>query len=115
MMFSIRCEYRMCLLIFNAIKCILISVHFGDWGINMEVTAKELRIQSGKIIEFAAEGNEVTVTYRGKPMVKIVPFKKDEMMQRNAGDRSAYGLWKDKSDLIDVDNYVRSLRQERKV
>ena len=41
----------------------------------MEVSTKELRIQPGKIIDHVVNGQEVTVTFRGKALAKIVPLK----------------------------------------
>jgi len=41
----------------------------------MEITTKELRIQPGKIIDQVVNGQEVTVTYRGEALVKIVSLK----------------------------------------
>lgn len=60
----------------------------------MEVSTKELRIQPGKIIDQVVNGEEVTVTFRGKALAKIVPFGK----RIKAGDKddiSVFGLWKD--------------------
>ena len=41
----------------------------------MEVSTKELRIQPGKIIDQVVNGQEITVTYRGKALAKIIPLK----------------------------------------
>jgi prevent-host-death family protein len=44
-------------------------------GGHMEISTKELRIQPDKIIEQVVNGQEITVTFRGKTLAKIVPLK----------------------------------------
>lgn len=78
----------------------------------MEVSTKELRIQPGKIIEHVVNGQEVTVTFRGKILAKIIPFKK----KNGSGEKdesSIFGLWKDHDQSETVDVYIRNLRKGR--
>ena len=76
----------------------------------MEVTTKELRIQPGKIIDQASIGHEITVTYRGKPTAKIVPFKADAAEKYNS---IIFGMWKNHKDNVSVEEKVRNLRKGR--
>ncbi|NPE31517.1 type II toxin-antitoxin system prevent-host-death family antitoxin [Methanococcoides sp. SA1] len=78
----------------------------------MKVTTKELRIQPGKIIEYAASGHEVTVTYRGRSMARIVPFENKETAESST--ETILGLWKEHAESRDVDAYIRNIRQGRK-
>jgi prevent-host-death family protein len=76
----------------------------------MEVTTKELRIQPGKIIDQVVNGQEVTVTYRGKALARIVPFgsgARDEEAAR------IFGMWKAHDDALSVEQRVRELRKGR--
>ncbi|OHD78530.1 MAG: hypothetical protein A3J97_08155 [Spirochaetes bacterium RIFOXYC1_FULL_54_7] len=75
----------------------------------MEVTTKELRIQPGKILDQVSIGQEVTVTYRGKPLARIVPFRNEEDTE---GD-SMFGLWKDHESDLPVGELVREARKGR--
>ncbi len=77
----------------------------------MEVTTKELRIQPGKIIDQVSVGQEITVTYRGKPLAKIIPFKSSIS---NNEDTTIFGMWKSHNDSESVEDYVRNLRKGRK-
>lgn len=76
----------------------------------MKVSTKELRIQPGKIVAQVAIGQEITVTYRGEPVAKIVPF-------RSTGDRedevSVFGMWKDHDREQSVEAQVRNVRKGR--
>lgn len=86
----------------------------------MKVTAKELRIQPGRIIDYVAEGQEVTVTYRGRALAKIVPIDEDARKKTGAqgktGDgngQGIFGMWCARADAETVDEAVRRLREGR--
>jgi len=78
----------------------------------MEVSTKELRIQPGKIIDQVVNGEEVTVTFRGKAMARIVPITGKE--SKSADDEEIFGMWSTHGEVGSVDQIVRSLREERK-
>jgi len=65
----------------------------------MEITTKQLRIQPGRIIAQVSKGQEITITYRGKPRAKIVPVvdKKSIESEDNQGDE-LFGIWKDRKE-----------------
>lgn len=77
----------------------------------MKVSTKELRIQPGKIIEQVVNGQEITVTFRGKALAKIIPLIKGGQSEND--EISIFGLWKDHDQIANVDNYVRDLRKGR--
>jgi prevent-host-death family protein len=76
----------------------------------MEVSTKELRIQPGKIIDQVVNGEEITVTFRGKALAKIVPFKK-RIQAVTKDEISIFGLWKDHDQIASVDDYIRDIRK----
>jgi prevent-host-death family protein len=78
----------------------------------MEVSTKELRIQPGKIIDQVVNGEEITVTFRGKALAKIVPFKK-RVVSTEKDEISIFGLWKDHDQSESVEDYVRDIRKGR--
>jgi len=41
----------------------------------MKATAKDLRFHSKELIETVNRGEEVVITFRGKPCAKLVPFE----------------------------------------
>lgn len=79
----------------------------------MEVSTKELRVQPGKILEQVAQGVEVTVTFRGKALARIVPFSAGPSPKGETDD-GVFGMWSNRSDEISVDSTVRKLREGRK-
>jgi len=78
----------------------------------MEVSTKELRIQPGKIIDQVVNGEEITVTFRGKALAKIVPLRK-RIKSIEKDEIPIFGLWKDHDQSESVDDYVRDIRKGR--
>lgn len=76
----------------------------------MKATAKDLRFHSKELIETVNRGEEVVITFRGKPCAKLVPFeeKKNKDIQNEL-----FGIWKDHTQTENVDEYVRNIRKGR--
>ncbi|THB63386.1 MAG: type II toxin-antitoxin system prevent-host-death family antitoxin [Gammaproteobacteria bacterium] len=74
----------------------------------MRATAKDLRFHSAELLNTVKRGEEVIITYRGKPCAKLVPID-DE----NIADDELFGMWRDNAEVDDVDGYVRNLRKGR--
>ena len=80
----------------------------------MEITAKTLRSRVGDILAYLDRGESVTITYRGKPRARLVGIENEnesETTSRGGGDFPAFGMWRDRDDLTDVDAHVRGLRK----
>ena len=92
-------------------KCILVVSTYLR-GYIVEISAKELRGSSSKIIEQAARGTEVIITLRGKKMAKLIPYTLDAA--KNSGEDEIFGIWRNHSESEDVDGHVRSIRKGRK-
>ena len=78
----------------------------------MEVSTKELRVQPGKIIDQVVHGEEVTVTFRGKALARIVPISDFRSRSENS-DSDIFGMWKSDSSDNSVEGVVRGLRKGR--
>ena len=76
----------------------------------MEATAKDLRFHSTELLNTVKRGEEVTITFRGKPCAKLVPIEdNEELIEKN----ELFGIWKNNKETEAVDNYVRNLRKGR--
>ncbi len=80
----------------------------------MEVTTKELREKPGKIIAEVNRGLEIVVTYRGKALAKIVPYQTKRKDDTEKIEENLFGIWKDRKDIGNPQDYVESLRKERR-
>ncbi|WPD24373.1 MAG: type II toxin-antitoxin system prevent-host-death family antitoxin [Candidatus Electrothrix aestuarii] len=76
----------------------------------MQATSKDLRFHTKKILDAARRGEEVVITFHGKPYAKIVPL--DEHRTKDKQNEFC-GMWKDREDMKDVEGYVRQLRKGR--
>ena len=80
----------------------------------MEIAAKALRSRVGEVLACLDRGETVTITYRGKPRARLVGIETEDVTaRRDASDFPAFGMWKDRNDLTDVDAHVRTLRKGR--
>ena len=76
----------------------------------MQATSKDLRFHTKEILDAAVRGEEVIITYHGKPYAKIVPIAKARHENK---DNDFCGMWKDRKDIGDVESYVRQIRKRR--
>ncbi len=76
----------------------------------MKATAKDLRFYSKELIDSVSRGEEVVITFRGKPCAKLVPYR--ELRDKN-NENELFGIWKDNDAVEDVNEYVRNLRKGR--
>jgi prevent-host-death family protein len=77
----------------------------------MEITAKDLRTQTRLLLDAVDRGEEVTITFRGRPRARIVRI--DEDRETAVGATELFGLWADRDDLEEPAGYVRQLRRSR--
>ena len=76
----------------------------------MKATAKDIRFNSKGLLDTVKRGEEVVITFRGKPCAKLIPYReKKEDITKN----ELFGIWKDNDMVQDVDEYVRGLRKGR--
>jgi prevent-host-death family protein len=91
----------------------------------MDVSAKDLRERIGHYISMAEDGAEIVVTSHGRRRAWLIPYANeqrrpyapDDSALQEKGDASAggflFGIWADRDDIEDVEDYVRSLRKGR--
>ena len=79
----------------------------------MKITTKQLRIEPGRFISQAAKGQEITITYRGKACAKIVPLKSKEKDLSEPESEELFGIWKNRKETENVEQFVRQIRKGR--
>lgn len=77
----------------------------------MQASAKDLRFYSKNLLDVVSRGEEVIITYRGKPCAKLAPLEKANKKESQVDP--LFGIWKDHKTTKDVDKYVRNLRKGR--
>jgi len=76
----------------------------------MKATVKDLRFHSKELLDTVNRGEEVIITFRGKPCAKLIPYRegKEKIMKNEL-----FGIWKDNDSVQGVNEYVRNLRKGR--
>jgi prevent-host-death family protein len=78
----------------------------------VDASAKDLRFHSKQILQAVARGEEVVITYHGKPCARMVPMAA-EPVAKDYGTGKAFGMWKDNPSVSDVGAFVRKARKGR--
>lgn len=74
----------------------------------MTATAKDLRFNISMLFDVLSKGEDITITYRGKPKAKLSPFK-DAMQNEKSSEM--FGILKDETQSVDA--VLRAMRQGR--
>ena len=77
----------------------------------MRATAKDLRFYSKNLLDAVSRGEEVIITYRGKPCAKLTPL--EEASQTDSQEDPLFGIWQDHESTKNVEKYIRKLRKGR--
>ncbi len=77
----------------------------------MVVTAKQLRLQTSDVLRKVRKVGSVTVTFRGKPVAKLVSLEAGK--EKELTDFPAFGMWADRKDMQDPVAWVNKIRQPR--
>ena len=76
----------------------------------MKATAKDLRFHSKELIESVSRGEEIVITFRGKPCAKLVPYQE---VRSKTEKNELFGMWKENDMVENVPEHVRNLRKGR--
>jgi len=77
----------------------------------MEASIKDLRLHTRTLIAATDRGEEVVITWHGRPCARLVPLGDAPAAGSAAGRNPAFGLWSDRSGSVDEE--VRRLRRGR--
>ncbi len=77
----------------------------------MRATAKDLRFHTKEILERISRGEEVVITYRGKPHAKLTPFQGSDSARLSKNPLR--GIWKNNKETENVYGYIDMIRQGR--
>jgi prevent-host-death family protein len=76
----------------------------------MNATAKNLRFNSKELLDAVKRGEEVVISFRGKPCAKLVPYQETS---KTPEKNDLFGMWQDNDATSNVEEYVRNLRKGR--
>lgn len=79
----------------------------------MKTSAKELRTNTKRLLDAVERGEEITITHRGRPRAKLIPFRRQQPAGKKAKTLPLFGIWKDYDATRNVAAYVDRLRSGR--
>jgi len=79
-------------------------------GAAMKATAKDLRFHSKELLDTVKRGEEVVITFRGKPCAKLVPYRD---IKAEVTKNELFGIWQDNDNVQDIVEYFEKLRKGR--
>ncbi|MCY3667903.1 MAG: type II toxin-antitoxin system Phd/YefM family antitoxin [Gemmatimonadetes bacterium] len=77
----------------------------------MKASILDLRRRMKDVLLALDRNESVTIFYRGKEKAILSPSR--QRTDKSVKDHEAFGLWRDREDMTDVDAYVRNLRKGR--
>jgi len=79
----------------------------------MEASILDLRREMSKVLAALDRNEPVTILHRGKRKGVLYPDGSGRKPAPSGTNHPAFGMWKDRDDMIDVEGVVRDLRKGR--
>ena len=79
----------------------------------MKATAKDLRVHSKGLLDAVSRGEDVVITFRGKPCARLVPYETTDKQAVLDDKDDLFGIWADRTDIESVDEYMQDMRKGR--
>jgi len=73
----------------------------------------DLRRRMAEVLRALERSEPVTILYRGKEKGVLYPASARKQATGPVAEHAAFGMWRDREDLQDVDRAVRELRKGR--
>ncbi|MYK53522.1 MAG: type II toxin-antitoxin system Phd/YefM family antitoxin [Gemmatimonadetes bacterium] len=77
----------------------------------MKASILDLRRRMKDVLLALDRNETVTIFYRGKEKAILTPSQ--QRTNKSVKDHEAFGMWRDRKDMADVDAYVRNMRKGR--
>jgi len=77
----------------------------------MHSTTKEVRLHTKELLDMVRSGQEIIITFQGKPYAKLVTFIESESNTEKSDE--LFGIWENRVGMADVNSYVREIRKGR--
>ena len=79
----------------------------------MEASVLDLRRGMKNVLAALDRNEPVIILHRGKRKGTLYPERGSKISAASSTAHSAFGMWKDRDDMKDVDGVVRNLRKGR--
>ena len=81
----------------------------------MQLSSKDLRFHTKSALDAVKRGEQINITFHGKVIaVMISPEHINTITQKvNVKEVAGFGMWADRKDIADTNNYIQKIRQPR--
>ena len=79
----------------------------------MKASILDLRRRMSEVLKALERNEDVTILYRGKKKGILYSIRRNRHKNSSVSKHSAFGMWKDREDMRDVEQFVRSIRRGR--
>lgn len=79
----------------------------------MKASILDLRRKMSEVLKSLDRNEPVTILHRGKEKAVLCPAKSLPSRSGAVTDHPAFGMWKKRAGLTDVDQHIRRLRKAR--
>ena len=79
----------------------------------MKASILDLRRRMAEVLRALERNEPVTILYRGKEKAVLYPANARKEQAGAVATHAAFGMWKGRDDMQDVDQVVRKLRKGR--
>jgi antitoxin (DNA-binding transcriptional repressor) of toxin-antitoxin stability system len=78
----------------------------------MKVTIQDLRYRAKEMLTAIERGETINLLQHGREIALVVPAHRSRVRGKELAN-GAFGMWKDRKDLNNAPNVVRTMRQSR--
>ena len=79
----------------------------------MKASIVDLRRRMGEVLRALDRNETVKILYRGRERAIMIPSGTNQRKSRPISEHPAFGIWKDRKDVEDIEAHIRELREGR--
>lgn len=79
----------------------------------MKASIVDLRRRMGEVLRALDRNETVKILYRGRERAIMIPSGTNQRKSRPISEHPAFGIWRDRKDVEDLEAHIRELRQGR--
>ena len=79
----------------------------------MKASIVDLRRRMGEVLRALDRNETVKILYRGRERAIMIPSGTSQRKSKSIAEHPAFGIWKDRKDVEDMEAHIRKLRQGR--
>jgi hypothetical protein len=83
------------------------------WEAGMKASIVDLRRRMGEVLRALERNEAVKILYRGRERAIMIPSGATHRKSGPISEHPAFGMWKDRTDMEEIEAHIHELRQGR--